>query len=58
MLDSASCAGMEIGAPLASVAALVALHDLLVGQGFSPNLTDCEESSPFFEPSVRLTYVN
>ena len=34
MLDPAACAGMEIGAPRASLAALSELHDLLVAQGF------------------------
>ncbi len=33
-LDPASCAGMEIGAPRVSLAALAALHEVLVGQGF------------------------
>ena len=33
MLDPAACASMEIGAPRASLAALSALHDLLVARG-------------------------
>jgi len=40
MLDPASCAGMEIGAPRASPAALAALHELLVGQGFRHSSPD------------------
>ena len=40
MLDPASCAGMEIGAPRASVAALAALHQVLVGQGFRRSSSD------------------
>ena len=34
MLDQAVCAGMEIDAPRAFLAALAALHDFLVAQGF------------------------
>ena len=33
MLDSAACAGMKMGPPRVSLAALAALHDLLVAQG-------------------------
>src|ERR1035441_2090775 len=33
MLDAASCAGMELGAPRASVAALVDVHQLLFQRG-------------------------
>ena len=33
-LDPVGCAGMEIGTPRASLAALSALHNLLVAQGF------------------------
>ena len=40
MLDPASCAGMEIGAPRASRAALAALHKLLVDQGFRQSSPD------------------
>ena len=40
MLDPASCAGMEIGARLASLATLAALHNLLVGQGFRRSSPD------------------
>ena len=40
MLDPASCAGMEIGAPRASLAALAALHDLLVGQELRRSSSD------------------
>ena len=39
MLDPAACAGMEIGAPRASLAALCALHDLLVAQGLRRRTT-------------------
>ena len=34
MLDSSVCAGMKMGSPRVSLAALADLHDLLVAQGF------------------------
>jgi hypothetical protein len=34
MLDPIACAGMEIGAPRVTVAALVELHNLLIEGGF------------------------
>ena len=43
MLDPASCVGMEIGAPRASMVGLAALHELLVGQDFfdkAPPMTE------------------
>ena len=39
-LDRASCAGMEIGAPHASLVALAAPHEVLVGQGFRRSSSD------------------
>ena len=40
MLDPASCAGMEIATPRASLPALAALHEVLVGQGFRRSSSD------------------
>ena len=40
LLDPVSCTGMEIGAPRASLAALAALHEVLVGQGFRRSSSD------------------
>ena len=34
MLDPAACAGMELGTPWVSLAALAEFHELLVAQGF------------------------
>ena len=40
MLDPAACAGMAIGAPRVSLAALIDLHQLLIAQGFRPSSAD------------------
>ena len=44
MLDPAGCAGMEIGTPRASLAALSALHDLLVARGLRRTFSGGDES--------------
>ena len=40
MLDPAACAGMAIGAPRVSLAALIDLHQLLIAQGFRRSSAD------------------
>ena len=57
MLDAASCSGMELGEPRASVAALADLHQLLSELGFRRSScgefhTDCEEQH---EPPTKIT---
>ena len=56
MLDAASCAGMELGAPRASMAALVDLHQLLAERGLRRSScgvfhTDREEQD---DPSTKF----
>jgi hypothetical protein len=40
MLDAAACAGMELGTPLVSIAALAELHQLLIEHGFRRRSSD------------------
>jgi hypothetical protein len=40
MLDPVACARMEIGAPRATVTALIDLHQLLIERGFRGNFLD------------------
>jgi hypothetical protein len=40
MLDPIACTGMEMGAPLVTVAALIELHNLLIEGGFRGSSSD------------------
>ena len=40
MLDAAACAGMELGTPRVTIAALAELHQLLVEHGFRRRSSD------------------
>jgi hypothetical protein len=40
MLDAGACAGMELGRPLVTIAALAELHQLLVAHGFTRRSSD------------------
>jgi len=58
MLDAASCSGMELGEPCASVAALADLHHLLSALGFRRSScgvfhTEYEEQD---DPSTKITF--